>query len=394
MLTTEENVMLTRVGPGTPAGELLRRYWHPVAVAGELSEEKPIKRVKILGEKLALFRDKQGRYGLVGEQCPHRNASLAYGRVEADGIRCPYHGWKFDGRGRCLEQPAEPPDSTFKDRVRHKAYPVQKLAGLLFTYMGPEPAPLLPRWDVLAREDGRRWTVIESMLDCNWLQPMENSVDPSHLYWLHGISGHLGDHMAQYQEKREFIKFQYGIWKRRTTPGKTPSDPPMVDEHPLLFPSILRHVAKLRDGGGFWHNLQIRVPVDDTNTQVYRVNFVPSSTERSPLDQDPPYEYSALKTPEGEYNMSVVAAQDAMAWETQGPIADRTREQLGVSDEGIILFRKLLKEQIKIVQRGGDPMGIIRDPKKNKTIYLDVFNERIGLYRSPKSKAEVMAEAS
>ena len=394
MLTTEENVILTHVGPGTPAGELLRRYWHPVAVAGELTEEKPIKGVKILGEKLALFRDKQGRYGLVGERCPHRSASLAYGRVEADGIRCPYHGWKFDGRGRCLEQPAEPPDSTYKDRIRHKAYPVQKLAGFLFTYMGPEPAPLLPRWDVLAREDGRHWTVIESMLDCNWLQPMENSVDPSHLYWLHGSSGHLGDHMAQFQEKREFIKFQYGIWKRRTTPGKTPSDPPMVDEHPLLFPSILRHVSKLRDGGGLRHNLQIRVPVDDTHTQVYRANFVPSSTERSPLDQDPPYEYCALKTPGGEYNMSLVPAQDSMAWETQGPIADRTQEHLGVSDEGVIMFRKLLKEQIEIVQRGGDPMGVIRDPKKNKTIYLDVINERIGLYRSPKPKAEVMAEAS
>jgi len=394
MLTREENEFLTRVGPDEPAGKLLRRYWHPVAVAGELTEEKPIKGVKMLGEKLALFRDKEGNYGLVGERCPHRNASLAYGRVEADGIRCAYHGWKFNSRGKCVEQPAEPAGSTFKDRVCHKAYPVEKLAGLLFTYMGPEPAPLLPRWDVLVREDGRRWTLIESMLNCNWLQPMENSVDPSHLYWLHGITGHLRDHMITFKEEREFIKFEYGIWKRRTTPGKKPSDPPMVDEHPLLFPTILRHVSILKNGGGLRHNLQIRVPVDDEHTQVYRVNFVPSDNERSPLDQDPPFEYSNLRGPDGDYNLNLVSAQDAMAWETQGSIADRTQEQLGVSDEGIILFRKLLKEQIEIVLRGGEPMGVIRDPQQNKIIDLAVINERIGLYRTPVNGEQISAVAS
>ena len=394
MLGREENEMLTRVGPGTPAGELLRRYWHPVAVAGQLTEDKPIKAVKILDEKLVVFRDTQGRYGLVGEHCSHRSASLAQGRVDADGIRCPYHGWKYDAQGRCLEQPAEPSGSTYKDRIRHPAYPVQKLGGLLFAYLGPPPTPLLPRYDVLVREDGKRWIVVESVIDCNWLQPMENSVDPSHLYWLHGETGHLGGHMAQYQEEREFRTFEYGIWKKRATPGKTPSDPQMIDEHPLVFPTILRHVSKLRGDGGFRHNLQIRVPMDDTHTQVYRVNFVPSLTDRSPSDQDPPFEYCPLKTPEGEYRMNLVSAQDSMAWETQGPITDRTREHLGVSDEGIILFRKLLKEQIEIVRRGGDPMGVIRDPAKNEIIEFDVVNERIGLYRSSTPKGEVRVEAS
>ncbi len=395
MLSREENEMLTQVGPGTPAGELLRRYWHPVAVAGELTEERAIKAVKALGEELVVFRDKQGRYGLVGEHCPHRSASLAYGRVEADGVRCPYHGWKFDGEGRCLEQPAEPPGSNYKDRIRHKAYPVQKLGGLLFTYMGPpEKMALLPRWDVLVREDGKRWITIESVIECNWLQPMENSVDPSHLYWLHGETAHLGGHMTQYQETREFIRFEYGIMKRRITPGKRAGDPPMVDEHPLVFPTILRHVASLKEDGGFRHNMQIRVPVDDTHTQVYRVNFVPSATARSPLDQDPPCEYCPLKTPGGEYRMNVVSAQDSMAWETQGSITDRTQEHLGASDEGIIMFRKLLKEQIEIVQKGGDPMGVIRDPKKNSIIEFDVVNERMGLYRSPKSVETVRVSAS
>ena len=184
MLTREENEFLTQVSRGTPCGELLRRYWHPVAAAGEFTEEKPIRPVKILGEELVVYRDKKGNYGLVGEHCPHRSASLAYGRVDDEGIRCPYHGWKFDCMGKCLEQPAEPVDSTFKDRIKHVAYPVEYLGGLIYAYLGPAPAPLLPRWDVLVWEHGKRWIVKESIIDCNWLQPMENSVDPSHLYWL------------------------------------------------------------------------------------------------------------------------------------------------------------------------------------------------------------------
>ncbi len=392
MLSQSDNEILTKVGPGTPAGELLRRYWHPVAVAGELTAEKPIKAVKILGENLVVFRmpanegETQPRYGLVAEQCPHRLASLAYGRVDAEGIRCPYHGWKFSPNGRCIEQPAEPKGSTYKDEIEHAGYPVQKLGGLLYAYMGPAPAPLLPRWDVLVREDGKRWIVAESVIDCNWLQAMENSVDPAHLYWLHNTTGHLGEFLKKYEEKREFIKFEWGIMKRRTTPGKTPADAPMVDEHPLLFPTILRHVSNEVHGERsgekrFRHNIQIRVPIDDTHIKVYRVNFVPNDTDRSPPDMDSPFEYRPLKSEEGEYLMNIVSAQDSMAWETQGAIADRSRENLGVSDVGIVMLRKLVKEQIDIVAAGGDPMGTIRDPAKNKIIVIDVINERMGLRR-------------
>jgi 5,5'-dehydrodivanillate O-demethylase oxygenase subunit len=386
MLSREENAYLTQVGAGTPAGELLRRYWHPVAVAGELTQEKPIKAVRILGENLVVFRDTNGRYGLVAERCPHRSASLAYGRVDAEGIRCPYHGWKFDHAGHCLQQPAESPESTFKDRIRTPAYPVQKLAGLLYAYLGPEPVPLLPRWDVLAREDGKRWTVIDTLLNCNWLQPMENSVDPAHLFWLHGDSAHLVGHSPDYGETHDFIRFEYGIIKRRTTPGKKPGDPPLSDEHPLVFPSILRHVARFKKDTGFRHNLQIRVPVDDTHTQVYRVNFVPNATDRSPADQDPPFEHCELKGPDGRFNMTMVPAQDAMAWETQGGVTDRSQENIGASDIGVITLRKLLKEQIDIVRDGGEPMGVVRDPEKNKVIHFDVINERIGLCRPTDKK--------
>jgi len=404
MASQAENELLTRVGPGTPAGELLRRYWHPVCPTGELTEEKPTKRVSLLGEQLVAFRmppadgQKQPRFGLVAERCSHRMASLYYGRVDKEGIRCPYHGWKYAPDGECLEQPPEPPQ--YRQKIRHRAYPVQRLAGLLFAYLGPEPVPLLPRWDTLAREDGKRWVTIESVIDCNWLQPMENSVDPSHLYWLHGFafkSGHLELHMRQYQEKHEFIPFEYGIMKRRITPGKNPSDPPMVDEHPLIFPTALRHVSNEVRGNRapeFRHNIQIRVPLDDTHTQVYRVNFIPSNIDRSPIDEDPPYEYRPLKSPEGEYYMDVVSAQDSMAWETQGPITDRTQEHLGAGDRGIVMFRRLLKEQIEIVKNGGDPMGVIRDPEKNKLIFFDVINERIGLTRSSAETDKVRALAS
>src|SRR5438094_973786 len=155
MLTREENETITRIGAGTPCGELLRRYWQPVAAVGELTDDKPRKRVKMLGEDLVLYRAADGSYGLLAEQCSHRGASLYYGFLEDGCLRCPYHGWLYDASGRCVEQPFEPQQSLMRHTIRHPAYPVQKLGGLLFTYMGPlEKQPLLPRWDVLLRQDG------------------------------------------------------------------------------------------------------------------------------------------------------------------------------------------------------------------------------------------------
>ncbi len=379
MLTREENELLTQVNRGTPCGELLRRYWHPVAAAAELTDEKPVKAVKILNEELVVYRDKTGKYGLVGEHCPHRMASLAYGRVDEEGIRCPYHGWKFNGAGKCLEQPAEPPEGRFKDRIRHVAYPVEYLGGLIYAYLGPAPAPLLPRWDVLVWEHGRRWIVKESIIDCNWLQPMENSVDPSHLFWLHGDTERFVPAVKTYAEKHEFIRFEYGIRKRRTTLPLATGGAPAVDDHPLLFPTVLRHVAPFNEGSGHRHNLQIRVPVDDFHTQVFRVNFLPMDSERSPASAPVPLRFVQLKSGPREYKMNMIPAQDSMAWETQGARTDRAQEHLGVGDEGVIELRKLLREQIERVGQGLDPLGILRDPEKNQLIDLGVINERIGL---------------
>ena len=314
MLSKNENEKLTRVGPGSPVGKLLRRYWHPVAVAAELNT-RPIKRLRILGEDLVLYRGDDGDYGLVEEQCPHRGASLAYGKIEGCNIRCPYHGWLFDREGKCVEQPAEPANSTYKNRIHQPAYPVQKLAGLLFAYMGPKPVPLLPRYDVLARADGERRIVVLPRLDCSWLQPMENSVDPTHNHYLHsqrtGRPVH-GDSAAETQ-KYEFQVVDCGIMKKRYA-ANGDGELRVVNAHPLVFPNMLRQHH------GREHYLQYRVPEDDAHTLFFEVYLIESS-DGAPMAQrdDPPVEYAPYHKDDGVYRMDKVWMQDYMAWETAGP---------------------------------------------------------------------------
>jgi 5,5'-dehydrodivanillate O-demethylase len=184
MLTREENELITRVGPGTPAGELLRRYWHPIAVAQDLSDECPTKFVRVMGEDLVLFRDKSGRTGLIADHCAHRSASLVYGRAEERGIACAYHGWLYDCEGNILETPPERNDAIMKN-VKTTAYPVHIYLGLVWAYMGPKPAPVFTPFDTLMRKDGHRKVLVHPVLDCNWFQAMENSMDPAHLQVLH-----------------------------------------------------------------------------------------------------------------------------------------------------------------------------------------------------------------
>src|SRR4051812_1711510 len=220
MLTEQENELFVRVGPGTPAGELLRRYWYPIAFVAELPDDAPTRHVRLLGEDLVLFRDKSGNVGLIQDHCPHRGASLLYGRVEERGISCAYHGWLFDTSGNCLETPAEPAGSMFHLTVRAKAYPVQEMAGLYWAYLGPTPVPVIPRYDVWARDGGVFKVDVYPRLDCNWLQAMENSVDPAHLQILHQDSnGRRADNTTRGQTDSvadfDFYEVPYGIIKRR-----------------------------------------------------------------------------------------------------------------------------------------------------------------------------------
>jgi 5,5'-dehydrodivanillate O-demethylase len=322
--------------------------------------------VRILGETLVLFRDKKGRVGLLDDRCSHRGASLCYGRVEERGIACPYHGWLYDTKGDCLETPAEPPESKFHLTVKQKSYPVQQLVGLYWAYLGPQPAPLIANFDVWFRKDGRRKIFIQPQLDCNWFQAMENSVDPAHLQILHQDTAGRGRPIQNSTrgltddvEKFDFYEVPYGVMKRRTYKNG------MVDEHPVIFPSILRQ-------GNVG---QIRVPMDDTHTKVYFVRFFPSEDGSIVENDDPPVEHiQPYKNPPDalhpytKFRMDAVQAQDHMAWETQGPIADRTRERLTSTDRGVIMLREVMMREIKKVHQGLDPMGVIRDPAQNPMI--------------------------
>ena len=368
MLTREENEMLTRIGPGTPAGEVMRRYWHPISIAQELTDENPTKFIRVLGEDLVLFKDKSGHVGLVADHCVHRGASLLYGRVEERGIACAYHGWLYDTAGNCLETPAEPVDSKFHLTVRIKAYPVVKFVGMYWAYLGPQPAPVMPKIDVWVREDGIRKVDVYPRLDCNWFQAMENSMDPAHLQILHQDTGNVKPTdttrgLTDEVESFDFSEVPYGFIKRRTYKNGR------VDQHPVIFPNILR-VSNCT---------QIRVPVDDTHTNIFFVRFIPRelvsnghnshANGSSPWDEDPEVSYLApFKTPADglhpfmRMRMDLTLAQDHMAWETQGPIADRTVERLATTDRGIVLWRNAMKREIEKVQRGEDPIGVLRDP--------------------------------
>lgn len=381
MLSQAENERLTRVGPGTPCGDLLRRYWFPIAVASEITDETPTKRVRLLGENLVLFRDLSGRLGLLPERCPHRHVSLYYGFVEEDGLRCPYHGWKFNAAGECIEQPYERPGSPLAKQAQLRSYPVEQLAGLVFAYLGPLPAPLLPRWETLVRKDGVRDIVVLPVHNHNWLQAQENSHDPTHTFWLHAklYERALRDRpeerkkwaadIAYFGRPIEATEFELcrepawtGIRKIRTYGGERPE---REAGHPAIFPNIL--IAPQAR----FITTHFRVPIDDTHTAIYWVEFLP--TEDGSLveqrDEDIPVTHMPHPATEnGDYRLDHFVYQDLMAWETQGEIADRTTELIGMGDRGVVMFRNLLKEQIARAEAGQDPEGVIRDPAINGSI--------------------------
>jgi 5,5'-dehydrodivanillate O-demethylase len=380
MMSAERQERLTRVGPGTPMGELLRRYWYPVAATGELGRGRA-RAVRLLGEDLVLFRTTEGELGLVDELCPHRRASLRYGAVDAQGIRCPYHGWKFDRGGRCVEMPAEGDDPAALRLGHTRAYHAQELGGLIFAYIGPAPAPLLPRYDVLVW-DGALRDIGRAMLPCNWLQIMENSVDPTHVEWLHGNHlAHVRESQGKeppkrYRRRHErigFDVFRYGIIKRRVLEGGSTDDDDWAVGHPLIFP------VSLRVGSHGQDRMQIRVPIDDTHTMHWwYACYRPVPGVEVPAQEEIPLYEVPWKDERGEYLVDFVDGQDIMAWVTQGPIADRTREVLVGSDRGITLLRKLYLEQIELVERGEDPMGVIRDAAENERIEMPQERNKYG----------------
>ena len=389
MLSVEANERLSKVGKGTPGGELMRRYWHPIAPASSFLDE-PVQPVRILGEDLVLYRRPSGGFGLVGPSCAHRSTALEYGIPEDAGLRCPYHGWLYGPDGQCLDTPLEPAKSRLKDRIKIPGYPVQELGGLLWAYLGPDPVPVLPRWDLFAWPRAIRQIGI-CVIPCNWLQCHENAFDPLHSVWLHGHyfkyllerRGELetrADDPAVHRAYRSIAggdgaekiwarQSQYGVQKGVIYSKALGAD---SDENRVHSDTIFPYYTR-PGGGGIRYEFQIRVPMDDTHT--YHINYqmflVPDAVD-FPMQETVPWFEIPEVDENGKTIQDFVFAQDRVAWATQGNLADRSQENLGASDAAIAVYRKILDEQIKINEDGGEPMNVFHDPSAvGDIIHLD-----------------------
>ena len=398
MLTAVQNEMVTKTGPGTPMGEVLRRYWQPVALSEEITPGSKPLQVRVMSEDLVLFRDDAGRPGLLGLHCSHRLTSLAYGRVEDGGIRCTFHGWLYDVAGRCLQQPAEPERSTFKDKVRHTAYPCQDLGGLVFAYMGPpDRKPPLPPFEGLVRGDGSRKADYHP-INSNYLQNLEGALDPIHSTYLHmdNWSQMKEQVLAQPQVEVSLEETAWGLWRRssRDAMAASPGSARAISGStsgraaafayghffmPVGFMGIRRTVS--RDNGGQVTTQKTQswyVPIDDEHCRRYLVAFTAHAlTDGAPVDYGIARTAYVAPGPENDYgrdyegvdtisgiplrsstekgSLKGLLFQDTMVNETQGPIADRSREHLGVGDRLLILVRRQLQQAIEDVRNGRDP---------------------------------------
>lgn len=345
MLDADRSRRLTAVSAGTPMGDLLRRYWHPLMPVDSLSPEVPVQTVGILGESLVVFQQKDGQFGAIAERCPHRGVSMAYAFVEHDGLRCPYHGWLFTREGNCPERPFEIRGT---GTIRTTAYPVVSRSGLLFIYMGPpESMTPLPRFDILERADVKKEIHLQEDLNCNWLQIQENAADTTHTFYLHsnmmrrlGLPDDSGFDLALVAYG--FQPFDWGIvksWEYQSAQGVVAGWGNL-----LVFPTILRIETEIH-----W-----RVPISDESTRIFilRADVSNIAGEGSPnivVKKLPRHKTGDL------YHMKDFYSQDAMAWETQGAIADRTREHLGASDTGVAMFRTMLESQLERIAAGQNP---------------------------------------
>jgi 5,5'-dehydrodivanillate O-demethylase len=367
----EQYRTLTEVGRGTPMGELLRRYWMPVAAAAEM-DETPTKALRIMGEDLVLYRDRRGTYGLLDRHCRHRRADLAHGFVEECGLRCHYHGWLYDERGRCLAQPFEEtahPEARFKDRIAIKAYPVEAKAGLLWAYLGPVPAPLVPTWEPFTWTNGFVQIVLAEV-PCHWLQAQENSIDPIHFEWLHGawsrvLAGAADGARPPAHLRIGFDEFEFGFTYRRVLEGGSEQDELWTVGRVCLWPNCLFTGA----------HFEWRVPIDDERMLSVGWFFDRVPNEMEPFHQDRiPYWYGPVTDPAtGRFITTHVMNQDFAAWVGQGAVADRAQEHLGESDRGVIMLRRRLLEQAALVARGEEPMALVRDAERNRCVTLPII---------------------
>ena len=404
MMTKEENELLTCTSRGTPCGELLRRYWQPVALSAELPAAAAPLSVTILGEDLVLFRDDKGRPGLLGIHCSHRGTNLSYGRVEDGGLRCLYHGWLYNVEGRCLEQPGEPGGGEHRDAIRHLAYPCKEAGGVIFTYMGPGEPPLLPNYEFLKASPDHVY-VAKIFHECSYLQANEGNIDPVHLSYLHRF---LENREEQYRGVRGADESHYNLVARNLAPimdieltdfgvriytvRKLSDDKAYLRVSYFILPNLSAFPGQT---GGEGYSVNWHVPIDDTHHWKY--TFVYSSggplqekllnRERSELTSD----YRLVRNEANHYMQDRESmktktytgmgfgfqAHDAFATTSQGAIQDRTDEHLVSSDKAIIAARKLLEKAIRDVQEGREPPHVIREPSQNRFPHFLVISDMI-----------------
>ncbi|HLQ34530.1 MAG TPA: Rieske 2Fe-2S domain-containing protein [Chloroflexota bacterium] len=412
MLTKAENELLTQTGPGTPAGELLRRYWQPAALSREVPPGGAPLPVRLLGEDLVLFRDQRGRPGLLGLHCAHRGADLSYGRIEDGGLRCLYHGWLYDVAGNCLEQPGEPSGSEFYGKVSQRAYPCHDVAGIIFAYMGPGEPPLFPNYEALQAAEDRLF-VRKFLQDCNYLQGTEGNIDPAHQSFLHrklrqsddpheefttGTGGTSASNLTLYREdlcptiEVEETSFGLRLFAVRENLASE-GGKQWVKILNFVFPSICFIPGEMgRDG----YNINWQVPIDDTHHWKWMITYRRSG----PLDrEDFCRRYAAevgpdfrpIRNQSNHYLQdrdsmrdewfsglgTLFPIHDIWATNSQGRIQDRSQEHLGYTDKAITASRRLLLRVIRELQAGKEPPHVIRAPAENRFPDLVVLSEVI-----------------
>jgi 5,5'-dehydrodivanillate O-demethylase len=357
MISQEENEQLTQVGPGTPMGDLLRRYWHPVAAIGEL-EERPTRPVRILGEDLVIFKCGDDAFGLIERYCAHRLTDLAYGFVEDCTLRCPRHGWAYSDAGNCVDQPLEEE----MVEVSLTAYKAEAHAGMIWAYLGPEPAPLIPDWEPFSWQDGLVQVVL-SVLHCNWLQCQENTMDGIDMEVFEELfleASQTGTPPPIPEADFEFDEFEHGFLVRNTL-GSQPSVTKTSIWPNALFAGDTRSCR-----------IEWRVPIDDETT-LNLAWFIdrPAPNATIELPERMRYWYAPTREEEtGEALRTHRLNKKFAVWLNQPSIVDRTKEVLMEVDEGVVAFRNKLFSQMALISDGGEPKGLVYDPSLNQRLHL------------------------
>jgi phthalate 4,5-dioxygenase oxygenase subunit len=394
MLSKEDNELMCRVGAGTPMGDLLRQYWMPCLPSTELpAPDCPPKRVKLLGENLVAFRDSEGRVGLVKENCPHRGASLFFGRNEECGLRCPYHGWKFDVTGRCVDMPNEPEESNFKDKVRARAYPCHDVNGVIWTYMGPKnPPPPMPAFEVTTLPADHVYPPLMMLEECNWVQALEGDIDSSHIDFvharLHADSKQRGTFHRDKRPRLEVLPTDYGAcYSARRTWDDEGTQWHRITQFIMPFFTMIAASDPNTVSCRAWvplddnHNLQfsIRARLDRPITEQERqqgMDPFASFHGYVPQTSDPLKRFYTTANLHNDYMLDhklqqeelvigipfVANLQDRAMTETMGPIYDRSEEHLGTTDAMVIFVRRQLITAARALREQGIVPANVDDP--------------------------------